>query len=290
MWRRIVPVRLGLTIFGVEIISNNDVIDPTSPTAQKLAEQANLHVQNETGWDRLKAIFETDEFSSISPELDNVLSAGAAGLFAGMFIGGIPASKIEYEDFISRNKAATFENHFEAKSKMQFSVTKAMAQGGWRVGWRLALFTGTFTFFTTAVATYRNKSSVFEYSAGGLLAGSTYKLPMGPKAMISGGLAGAAMGTVAGVLTVGIMKLSGTTAEDLRYWKKGWKEAVNREVTTESPQRKEALGKLGLVHDLELAMKANLQSTNKENHEYEDSNKDLNGQNALPIKSVKLSS
>lgn len=46
--------------------------------------------------------------------------------------------------------------------------------------------------------------------------------------MISGGLAGAAMGTVAGVLTVGIMKLSGTTAEDLRYWKKGWKEAVNR--------------------------------------------------------------
>lgn len=65
---------------------------------------------------------------------------------------------------------------------------------------------------------------------------------------------------------------------------------MNREVTTESPQRKEALGKLGFVHDLELAMKANLQSTNKENHEYEASNKDLNGQNALPIKSVKSSS
>nr|SVE88331.1 EOG090X0FS6 [Daphnia similis] len=231
MWRRIVPVRLGLTIFGVEIISNNDVIDPTSPTAQKLAERANLHIQNETGWDRLKAIFETDEFNSISPELDNVLSAGTGGLLVGMFIGGIPASKIEYDDFISRNKAATFENHFEAKSKLQFSVTKAMAQGGWRVGWRLALFTGAFTFFTTAVSTYRNKSSVFEYSAGGLLAGSMYKLPMGPKAMISGGLAGAAMGTVAGVVTVGIMKLSGTTAEDLRYWKKGWKEAANRYCT-----------------------------------------------------------
>ncbi|XP_057369833.1 RPII140-upstream gene protein-like [Daphnia carinata] len=291
MWKRIVPVRLGLTIFGVEIISNNDVIDPTSPTAQKLAERANMNIRNETGWDRLKSIFETDEFNSISPELDNVLSAGAAGLIAGMFLGGIPASKIEYDDFINRNKASTFENHFEAKSKLQFSVTKSMAQGGWRVGWRLALFTGAFTFFTTAVSTYRNKSSVFEYSAGGLLAGAMYKLPMGPKAMISGGFAGAAMGTVAGVLTVGIMKLSGTTAEDLRYWKKGWKEAANREVTAESPQRKEALGKLGIAHDLELAMKANLQTTtNKENRENEDSNKDLNGQNALPIKLVTSSS
>jgi hypothetical protein len=28
---------------------------------------------------------------------------------------------------------------------MQFSVTKAMATGGWRVGWRLGLFTGGFT-------------------------------------------------------------------------------------------------------------------------------------------------
>ncbi len=27
---------------------------------------------------------------------------------------------------------------------MQFNVTKAMAVGGWRVGWRLGLFTGGF--------------------------------------------------------------------------------------------------------------------------------------------------
>nr|SVE77309.1 EOG090X0FS6 [Daphnia lumholtzi]SVE78557.1 EOG090X0FS6 [Daphnia lumholtzi] len=256
----------------------------------KLAERTNLHIQNETGWDRLKAMFETDEFNSISPELDNVLSAGTAGLLVGMFLGGLPASKVEYDDFINRNKAAQFESHFEAKSKLQFSVTKAMAQGGWRVGWRLALFTGAFTFFTTAVSTYRNKSSVLEYSAGGLLAGSMYKLPMGPKAMISGGLAGAAMGTVAGVLTVGIMKISGTTAEELRYWKKGWKETADREVMAESAQRKEALGKLGIAHDLELAIKANLQNTDKENNENEESKKDLNGRNALPIKSVTSSS
>jgi hypothetical protein len=55
-----------------------------------------------------------------------------------------------------------------------------------------------------------------------------YKLPMGPKAMVSGGIAGAAMGTIAGALIVGTMKLSGTTTEELRYWRKGWKEAKTR--------------------------------------------------------------
>ena len=35
-----IPLKWGLTIFGVEIVSNNDIIDPRSPTAQKLAEEA----------------------------------------------------------------------------------------------------------------------------------------------------------------------------------------------------------------------------------------------------------
>ena len=62
MWRTRTPVRLGLTLFGFEIISNSDIIDPTSPTAQKLAEQANRVLENETGWDRLKAMFQTEYF------------------------------------------------------------------------------------------------------------------------------------------------------------------------------------------------------------------------------------
>lgn len=60
MFRWKIPARFGLTIFGIEIISNNDVIDPKSPTAQKLSEQAKIIIQSETGWDRLKAIFHTE--------------------------------------------------------------------------------------------------------------------------------------------------------------------------------------------------------------------------------------
>lgn len=55
------------------------------------------------------------EFNSFSPELDGTFSAALAGLGIGMVMGGLPASKREYEDFITRNKASKFENHFEAK-------------------------------------------------------------------------------------------------------------------------------------------------------------------------------
>lgn len=51
---------------------------------------------------------------------------------------------------------------------------------------------------------------------------------MGPKAMVSGGLAGGALGTIAGLLTLAILKFSGTTAEEIRFWRKGYKEYENR--------------------------------------------------------------
>lgn len=82
--------------------------------------------------------------------------------------------------------------------------------------------------FTAAVATYRNKTTIFEYAAGGLFAGAMYKFPMGPKAMFAGGLGGAVLGTAAGAISVGIMKLTGTTAEELRYLRHGWKDAKQR--------------------------------------------------------------
>ena len=83
-------------------------------------------------------------------------------------------------------------------------------------------------FFTTLVSTYRNKTSVFEFAAGGLLGGAFYKLSMGPKGMVAGGVAGGFLGTIAGCISVGMMKLTGTTTEDLRYWRQGWKEASHR--------------------------------------------------------------
>lgn len=60
------------------------------------------------------------DFGNLSPELDGTLSGATAGLLIGFFLGGLPASKKAHEEFILRNKATTFENHFQAKVCLSF--------------------------------------------------------------------------------------------------------------------------------------------------------------------------
>ena len=137
MWRIRSPARLGLSILGFELYANEkDIIDPKSPTAQRLADEFNKNVENETGWDRVKDIFKIEYAiyfllmlpyyliitlvsspidNSISYELDNALTGASFGTVIGFFMGAIPASKIAHNNFIDKNKASTFTTHFEAK-------------------------------------------------------------------------------------------------------------------------------------------------------------------------------
>lgn len=50
----------SLTIFGVDLFPSYDVVDPKSPTAQKLTERIEVIKRTETGWDRLKSIFKRE--------------------------------------------------------------------------------------------------------------------------------------------------------------------------------------------------------------------------------------
>lgn len=48
-------------------------------------------------------------------------------------------------------------------------------------------------------------------------------LKMGPKGMAAGGIIGGALGLFAGLVTTGLLKLSGITMEEARYWQYKWK-------------------------------------------------------------------
>jgi len=247
------------------IFKQHDIVNEDSPTAKKMSSELGSSTENETGWDRVKSMLTIDEFGNCSPEIDGVITTYAAGFLCGSIIGAAGASKDEYINFIDKNKASQFNSHYHAKHELQHRVTRAMMYGGFKVGWRLGLFTGSYMLFTTAVSTYRNKSSVIEYSAGGVLAGAVYKLPMGPKAMFSGGLIGGALGTIAGAMSVGVMKLTGTTTEELRYFRHGWKTASNREIALpETSQKSESINPLELQKRLGLIPNEN-QPTREKN-------------------------
>ncbi|GAB0096503.1 RPII140-upstream gene protein [Sergentomyia squamirostris] len=198
-------------------------------------------IEEETGRDRLKKMFTIGTEEGISPELVNIQHSGFLGIFIGCCYGGFLSSRKAYVDFMENNQATAFSNHLDAKKKLQHSITMSFGKGAWRWGWRLGLFTTSYVGISTIIAVYRGKSSIFEYMAGGLAAGAMYKMNLGLRGMVAGGLVGCAVGTVGGALSLSLLKASGMTMEEMRYWQYRWKldrqNTINKSIrySTEKP-------------------------------------------------------
>jgi O-antigen ligase len=129
---------------------------------------------------------------------------------------------------MERNQATAFSTHLEAKKKLQESVALSFFKGGWKFGWRMGIFAMTYVGISTTISVYRNEYTVFEYIAGGMATGALYKWKMGPRGMFAGGCVGGFLGTFAGLVSIGLLKLTGTTMEEVRYWQYKWKsERIN---------------------------------------------------------------
>ncbi|VEN48696.1 unnamed protein product [Callosobruchus maculatus] len=161
----------------------DDKLDNATPTEQKTDKTV---VQPETGWDRVKQMFQTDEFGNVSPEANTILQVAAMSIFVGSIYGGVVNSRGAYIEFMKNNQATSFINHFEAKRQLQDAVTKSFAKGAFRWGWRVTLFTSTFVGISTIIQVYRGKYGISEYAVAGGTAGAMYKFNMGPKGWIVG--------------------------------------------------------------------------------------------------------
>lgn len=97
----------------------------------------------------------------------------------------------------------------------------------------------------TVISVYRGKSSIYEYLVAGGVTGAMYKFNMGPKGMTSGGLVGMALGGAAGVASLAILKSTGTTMEEVRFWQYKWKvsrdEAINESLKMQSTEEADLL-------------------------------------------------
>uniref|UniRef100_A0A182J2D5 Complex I assembly factor TIMMDC1, mitochondrial n=1 Tax=Anopheles atroparvus TaxID=41427 RepID=A0A182J2D5_ANOAO len=200
--------------------NENDQIKIDTKTVQSMYEDAPGDKQ--TGTERLSMMFKIDEFGRVSSELNSIYQAGFLGFLFGACYGGFVNSRVAYMNFMERNQATAFQSSFEAKKKLQDQVTLNFAKGAFRWGWRLALFTTSYVGIQTVISVYRGKSSLYEYLVAGGVTGAMYKFSMGLRGMASGGLVGLALGGVAGGLSLGIMRATGTTMEEVRFWQYKW--------------------------------------------------------------------
>ncbi|XP_046614655.1 RPII140-upstream gene protein isoform X1 [Neodiprion virginianus] len=204
-----------------------DIPDKTVQTAKSFNSDAK---ENETGWDRLRNMYSLDEYGNRSPEMHFAVQATFFGTFVGLVYGGSLNSRMAYINFMERNQATAFTNIFEAKRKLQDTVTISFAKGAYHWAWRIAFFTGSYVLLTTSIAVYRGKSSFLEYVTAGTITGAMYKTMLGPRAMLVGGAVGGVFGGVAGALSLALLKISGTTMEEIRYWQYNWKKSRDKRI------------------------------------------------------------
>ncbi|XP_073951118.1 RPII140-upstream gene protein [Choristoneura fumiferana] len=171
---------------------------------------------SETGRDRLKKMFYRNEYDEVSPELRTVVQSGLCGVFFGACMGGFAKSRDAYLYFIENNQATIFQTTMEAKKKLQDYVMIGFAKGAYHWGWRLGIFTGTFSLIATTISVYRNETSITEYILAGTITGAIYKANLGMAAMMVGAGLGAVLSTIGGAAILGILKVTGVTMHDIR--------------------------------------------------------------------------
>lgn len=176
---------------------------------------------------------------AISDQLNSINMYGFAGMIVGGVMGGLKYAQMANITFRERNEITVFDSQLAGKRKLQDATTLGFAKGAYRIGWRMGVFCWCFSYVhhsnectskhanvsfnfnfncsgvSIAMNEYYNKPAISSYSVAGLVTGALYKFPLGPKGMISGGFFGTFIGTAAGALLVGALKLSGVSMKEI---------------------------------------------------------------------------
>jgi len=194
------------------ISSQQDVIN-NKAKQEKLENYYND--RTDTTWrERLAFMWELDDLGMMGPELMFVKQATEITFLGGLSYGAYHESAKVYRIFLDQNKYTMFQHPREAQRALQERIVLAILQGGWRVGWRMAVLSFTFTSVVQSMTVIRNYINPLDYALGGGVMGAVYKFHMGPRGMMGAGVGGALFGLQAGIITWCVQKLSGETVAE----------------------------------------------------------------------------
>ncbi|XP_010884694.2 complex I assembly factor TIMMDC1, mitochondrial [Esox lucius] len=170
----------------------------------------------DSGWDRIKDLFDTDEMQSLPEELSSVVKSTLTAALAGMIYGGLPAARHARERFIQLHQAEIYHSRVEAVRSAHNAAIRGFVRYGWRWSWRVAAFVTLFNTISTGLSVYRDKYTVSHYSAAGALTGGLFRLNLGLRGLVAGTVIGATMGVPAGALIIAMQGLAGETFRERR--------------------------------------------------------------------------
>ena len=146
--------------------------------------------------ERLSLFWRIDSYGNESPELKEIQMATSCAGLGGFMFGFTSKSKDTMEKFVIDNKHEMFKSPREAQHILRKDMFLHGGIHAMRLLTKYGIMTFCFTFATQIMNLYCNDVTVSGHAACGFVLGGCYKLISGPKAMLSAGILGSALGSV----------------------------------------------------------------------------------------------
>ncbi|XP_071321052.1 complex I assembly factor TIMMDC1, mitochondrial [Trachinotus anak] len=170
----------------------------------------------DTGWDRIKDLFDRDVTQRYPEEVTNVIKSGVVAALAGLIYGGLPAARHARQRYIQISQAEIYTSRVEAVRSAHNAAIRGFVRYGWRWSWRVAAFVTLFNSVSTGLSVYRDKYTLSHYAAAGAVTGGLFRLNLGLRGLVAGTAIGAVLGIPTGALIISMQSLAGETVQERR--------------------------------------------------------------------------
>lgn len=170
----------------------------------------------DTGWDRIKDLFERHPSQKYPEELTNVIKSGAVAAVAGFLYGGLPAARHARKRYIQMSQAELYTSRVDAVRSAHNAAIRGFVRYGFRWSWRVTAFVTLFNSVSTGLSVYRDKHTLSHYAAAGAVTGGLFRLNLGLGGIVAGSIIGAVLGIPAGFMVISMQALSGETIRERR--------------------------------------------------------------------------
>ncbi|XP_003412893.1 complex I assembly factor TIMMDC1, mitochondrial [Loxodonta africana] len=169
----------------------------------------------ESGWDRLRKLFVKDEWRR-AEELQSIYRAAISAGIIGFAYGGIPGFIHARRRYVEQSQAEIYHNQLDAVQSAHRAATRGFIRYGWRWGWRTTMFVTIFNAVNTGLNVYRNKNALSHFVVAGAVTGSLFRINLGLRGLVAGGIIGALLGTPIGSLLMAFQKHHGESVQERR--------------------------------------------------------------------------
>lgn len=170
----------------------------------------------DTGWDRIKDLFDRDVTQRYPEELTNVIKSGVVAALAGMIYGGLPAARHARQRYIQASQAEIYTSRVDAVRSAHNAAIRGFVRYGWRWSWRVAVFVTLFNSVSTGLSVYRDKYTLSHYAAAGAVTGGLFRLNLGLRGLVAGTVIGAVLGIPTGAVIISMQSLAGEPTRERR--------------------------------------------------------------------------